>query len=514
MNSTFNPKLLQETANELHLTSPSTVEKDGYVTKILHALADLKFDDFQLVFIGGTSLSKAHHIMQRMSEDIDFKIVPIDSGRSLETKQAKEQLSHIRQEILNHIKENVGLSPKPEQITKGNGNKFTQIFLDYPSIYPQHSVLRKEIKLELTAQPILLEPQNLPIASLMYEVFKEKSGFSEKNILCQSLNETAAEKWGALCRRIADAERQPMNADKTIIRHLYDLHCIESEKGIQQDFEKLAPLIVMRDKNRFKGKSPQFFENTMQELDFGKNALSGNHQWEKNYNDFIKAMVYQKNPPTYQDALKTLDRLHGRAINAIKQSSFFEKIAHNTLSTETITPIQPKSKELTNKQEMVFKDNLKQYQALRERAEKEKNLPAVHAVHHFSEQLTRNKDLMQYAQENYPTTAKNIQILAKEKQDKIKLIQENLTPEKEASFKNTLKNYQRERENFEKDPKNFSAQGKLTTLANKITGDHKLMEYTQYLHPSVAKNIFKLSKIHQNNLQLKRSKEQDYTIEF
>ena len=179
-----------------------------------------------------------------------------------------------------------------------------------------------------------------------------------------------------------------------------------------------------------------------------------------------------------------------------------------------ITPIQPKSKELNDKQEIVFKDNLKQYQALRETAEKEKNLPAVHAVHHFSEQLTRNKDLMQYAKENYPTTAKNIQILAKDKQDKIKAIQEKLTPEKETSFKNTLKNYQLERENFEKNPKNLSAQKNLTALANEITRDHKLMEYTQYLHPPVAKNIFKLSKTHQNNLQLKRSKEQDYTIEL
>ena len=87
-------------------------------------------------------------------------------------------------------------------------------------------------------------------------------------------------------------------------------------------------------KDTFKGKSPQFFENTMQELDFGKNALVGNHQWEKNYNEFVEEMVYQKNPPTYQDALKTLNSLHGRAINSIKQSSSFEKIAHNTLSSD------------------------------------------------------------------------------------------------------------------------------------------------------------------------------------
>lgn len=50
------------------------IEKDYYVTQIIHALSDLENDFFRLVFSGGTRLAKAHKIVKRMSEDVDFKI--------------------------------------------------------------------------------------------------------------------------------------------------------------------------------------------------------------------------------------------------------------------------------------------------------------------------------------------------------------------------------------------------------------------------------------------------------
>ena len=51
---------------------PSFFEKDWYTTQVLNALAKVKDPNFQLVFGGGTSLSKAHRLIQRFSEDIDY----------------------------------------------------------------------------------------------------------------------------------------------------------------------------------------------------------------------------------------------------------------------------------------------------------------------------------------------------------------------------------------------------------------------------------------------------------
>ena len=62
---------------------PDIVEKDFWVCFMLHHLFhDCKYKD-AFVFKGGTSLSKAYHVIERFSEDIDIildwrKIVPAD----------------------------------------------------------------------------------------------------------------------------------------------------------------------------------------------------------------------------------------------------------------------------------------------------------------------------------------------------------------------------------------------------------------------------------------------------
>jgi predicted nucleotidyltransferase component of viral defense system len=57
------------------LPSPALVEKDWYVVKALAAIAGADTAPFRMVFGGGTALSRAHGLIQRMSEDIDLKIV-------------------------------------------------------------------------------------------------------------------------------------------------------------------------------------------------------------------------------------------------------------------------------------------------------------------------------------------------------------------------------------------------------------------------------------------------------
>ena len=66
---------LLEVQKHFGLPSPTLVEKDWYVVKALAALAAATVAPFQLVFSGGTALSRAHRLIRRMSEDIDLKIV-------------------------------------------------------------------------------------------------------------------------------------------------------------------------------------------------------------------------------------------------------------------------------------------------------------------------------------------------------------------------------------------------------------------------------------------------------
>jgi len=59
------------------LVGAAPVEKDLFVVRAIAVLAAIDASPFQLVFGGGTALARAHKIVQRPSEDVDFKVVPL-----------------------------------------------------------------------------------------------------------------------------------------------------------------------------------------------------------------------------------------------------------------------------------------------------------------------------------------------------------------------------------------------------------------------------------------------------
>jgi hypothetical protein len=64
-------EVLEEAASRQGL-HPAIMEKDFWVCWILMKLFDDGMLSKHLVFKGGTSLSKAHHLIERFSEDIDL----------------------------------------------------------------------------------------------------------------------------------------------------------------------------------------------------------------------------------------------------------------------------------------------------------------------------------------------------------------------------------------------------------------------------------------------------------
>lgn len=80
MNKIPGRQILEEVAAELDI-DPAFIEKDWYVTQLIAEMSHFKFIDAQIVFTGGTSLSKAHQIIKRFSEDTDFRIISKKSLR-------------------------------------------------------------------------------------------------------------------------------------------------------------------------------------------------------------------------------------------------------------------------------------------------------------------------------------------------------------------------------------------------------------------------------------------------
>jgi len=65
-------EILEQVNNRLGLPVQA-IEKDWWVTMVLKAVFSSRFSE-HFVFKGGTSLSKAYHLIDRFSEDIDLAI--------------------------------------------------------------------------------------------------------------------------------------------------------------------------------------------------------------------------------------------------------------------------------------------------------------------------------------------------------------------------------------------------------------------------------------------------------
>ena len=93
--------VLRNAEENVHLPA-AAIEKDMWVTTILQILFDLDLDA-NILFKGGTSLSKIGNLIERFSEDIDIAIDPAKYGLSVDL--TKKQLKNLRKRSSLYVKD-------------------------------------------------------------------------------------------------------------------------------------------------------------------------------------------------------------------------------------------------------------------------------------------------------------------------------------------------------------------------------------------------------------------------
>jgi predicted nucleotidyltransferase component of viral defense system len=124
MNASPSRKLIEEVATELAI-APSMIEKDWYVTQILAFLSGQEFPGFEIVFSGGTALSKAHGLIQRFSEDVDFRvIVTLDGSQS----RQRQKLSDFKNTVVGTLRQAGFQVSEPEA---RDSNRYFAVDIEY-----------------------------------------------------------------------------------------------------------------------------------------------------------------------------------------------------------------------------------------------------------------------------------------------------------------------------------------------------------------------------------------------
>ena len=224
-------ELIIGAANELAIPT-NVIEKDYYVTITLKALAEKTKD---LVFKGGTSLTKCYQLLDRFSEDIDISYAA-ESGMPGESK--KKQLKN---NIVSTMEE-FGFTINNLDTTKSRRN-YNCYRANYPSIYEQSGILKSELVIETYVAMLPFPTTKRMVDNYIYRFLNkinrldlaETYDLLPFGITTQTIERTLVDKVFALC----DYYMQGMTERHS--RHLYDIHKIVETVGISDELKRLIP---------------------------------------------------------------------------------------------------------------------------------------------------------------------------------------------------------------------------------------------------------------------------------
>ena len=204
------------------------VEKDYFVTLFLKRIAAVMPD---IVFKGGTSLSKCHKVIRRFSEDIDITI---------DTLLSQGQKKKIKQAIVDSAQE-LGMTIENLDETRSRRD-YNRYVIAYDSVIPMASdALKAAVLLETSYTAVSFPTVLLPVHSYIGDMMEQEAPdvIEEYNLnpfemKVQGIDRTLADKVFAVC----DYYLQGKVAKHS--RHLYDIYKLLPLVPQDENFKELV----------------------------------------------------------------------------------------------------------------------------------------------------------------------------------------------------------------------------------------------------------------------------------
>lgn len=221
-----------QTSNQTGL-SPTAVEKDWWVMIALRGIFRTNVAE-HLVFKGGTSLSKGWGLIERFSEDIDLAI---DRGffkfkgnltRKEVTKLRKTACEFVTNEFIGMLNKTLDAQGVKEYelsflAFERSDTDPVAIELKYKSLTENVEYLQPRILIEISSRSLKDPFQNIPIVSLIGEIYKGAE-FSDLSVDIPTVNpeRTLIEKMFLLHEEFQKMNHAEIKSSR-MTRHLYDI---------------------------------------------------------------------------------------------------------------------------------------------------------------------------------------------------------------------------------------------------------------------------------------------------
>lgn len=293
---------LRQADEKLGRLPEAMLEKDVFITEATLTLAQLSSPEISVIFCGGTSLSKAHHLIERMSEDVDFKLairVP-----DLSKNARRTMLKSFRTRALEVLKD-MGYEFSDEHIVSRDSHSYISIKLPYATQFTAHAAIRPHVQIEFNSSVPRVPTRICTIQTHISEKLKlSRSGALD----CLDISETMAEKLVSFTRRTAQflAGKHRGEFDTAIVRHLYDVYQL-SKSGIADVtvVAELSGAISTDDGTQYARQNPEYADNPIRETKRALDALTSDRRFEQWYEDFVNAMIYGDDRPRFRDVAAT-----------------------------------------------------------------------------------------------------------------------------------------------------------------------------------------------------------------
>lgn len=316
------------TAGMLGNLPPAVAEKDIHITDALCELSKIQLTHAvhqtnrtkgdprprtrevatQLVFAGGTCLSKAHGLVERMSEDIDIKVIldEIPEGYALPKGQTdRKRLGDLHDEVERRLTdlgfEYVAVKDGNNPFSK-DSRRYYCLAVSYGAHFQDVSgVLRPQLKLELIHRPPKLPTENLELG-YMLDRFISREKPHRFTMTCISVAETLAEKVLSLLRRCAwnwDGHQRG-DFDTALVRHVHDVwRIVESQPDAIASAHDIFEALVEKDAEEFHGQHPEFDKQPYVVLRRTLDAARIHEGLRQNFEQRLKPLLFAEEKPAF-----------------------------------------------------------------------------------------------------------------------------------------------------------------------------------------------------------------------
>lgn len=287
---------------------PQAIEKDAWVSLILLMIFTSELAN-QLIFKGGTSLSKAFNLIQRFSEDIDLGIDRRYLG--FEGALTKGQIRKLRRACHTFVLQDLAELLKSQLFTYGVNGALYEVVVDntqvsdqdpetikvnYKSLFGEISYLPTKVLIEVSARSLIEPNLKVSLKSLIDEYYPETDFVEgEFKVSATDPQKTFLEKLILLHEEFGKPTDKIRHFRMS--RHFYDLgQILDSEFGQEAlKNKKLFESIIKHRKVLPPVKSTNYEMLTLKSL---KIIPPGEHleYYKSDYREMQNSMVHGESP--------------------------------------------------------------------------------------------------------------------------------------------------------------------------------------------------------------------------